>query len=302
MGWIKLDRRLQDHWLWFCKPFSKGQAWIDLILLANWEDQERLIGGKVVQVERGCFTTTCGDLSERWGWSKKTVSRFLDLLESETMIRTSRGRFGAVISIENYGEFQDSGCDSDTKMTRSGNRKETEGKRKGNESHTNILKNLRNKELSCSSLERERQIDVQESEGLEVKTASGAGDHPVDCPKTSSVVGFDAFWEAYPRKVGKGAGRKAWEKLRPTKELTRQILQAVERDKCTEQWKRDGGQFIPYPATWLNQQRWEDMPFEEISAAMAETAPLEEFPDPQPPKPDPPLAWKPGMGLLDLID
>lgn len=69
---------------------------------------------------------------------------------------------------------------------------------------------------------------------------------------------FEKFWAAYPRKVGKQAAIKAWSKLRPTKELTQAILQAVEYQRCSEQWRKENGRFIPNPATWLNQGRWED--------------------------------------------
>jgi len=68
---------------------------------------------------------------------------------------------------------------------------------------------------------------------------------------------FDAFWNAYPRKVGKLAALKAWKagKSRPPIEA---VLAAIRVQAASEQWKRDGGQYIPYPATWLNQGRWAD--------------------------------------------
>jgi hypothetical protein len=69
---------------------------------------------------------------------------------------------------------------------------------------------------------------------------------------------FDAFWRAYPRKVGKGAAVKAWSKIKPNDELQQKILTAIEAQKKTDQWSRDGGQYIPHPATWLNAARWDD--------------------------------------------
>ncbi len=71
-------------------------------------------------------------------------------------------------------------------------------------------------------------------------------------------AGFDEFWAAYPRKVGKQAAWKAWSKLKPSAELTKAILEAVEYQCNCPQWQKDGGQYIPNPATWLNQGRWED--------------------------------------------
>ena len=69
---------------------------------------------------------------------------------------------------------------------------------------------------------------------------------------------FSRFWAAYPRKVGKQAAKKSWSRLHPSEELTQAILQSVEAQKQSRQWKENNGQFIPNPATWLNQGRWED--------------------------------------------
>lgn len=97
-------------------------------------------------------------------------------------------------------------------------------------------------------------------ESLEVETASGAA-QAVDHSRTPDPQAlFDRFWHTYPRRVGKGAARKAWEKLSPDQPLVDAILAAVERDKATDQWQRENGRYIPHPATWLNQQRWEDEP------------------------------------------
>lgn len=69
---------------------------------------------------------------------------------------------------------------------------------------------------------------------------------------------FDAFWNAYPKKVGKGAAEKIFKKLKPSGDLLQKMLDAIEVQKQSDQWKRDNGQYIPNPATWLNQTRWED--------------------------------------------
>lgn len=69
---------------------------------------------------------------------------------------------------------------------------------------------------------------------------------------------FDKFWQAYPKKVSKKQAQKSWKKINPSLELFEKILKALEMVKQTEQWKKDNGKFIPYPATWLNQERWND--------------------------------------------
>jgi hypothetical protein len=69
---------------------------------------------------------------------------------------------------------------------------------------------------------------------------------------------FDAFWRVYPRKVAKGDARKAWARLTPDAALVATILAAVEAQTTWPQWQRDDGDFIPYPATWLNRGQWTD--------------------------------------------
>ena len=69
---------------------------------------------------------------------------------------------------------------------------------------------------------------------------------------------FNTFWEKYPRKVAKAAAEKSFAKLKPDKKLLNLILEKLELYKKSDAWQKDGGQFIPYPATWLNGRRWED--------------------------------------------
>ena len=76
---------------------------------------------------------------------------------------------------------------------------------------------------------------------------------------------FDMFWSVYPKKVGKEAARKAFKKVKVNINV---ILSAVEEQKYCEQWLKDGGQYIPNPATWLNQGRWEDEPLTKLGQAL----------------------------------
>jgi uncharacterized protein YdaU (DUF1376 family) len=79
-------------------------------------------------------------------------------------------------------------------------------------------------------------------------------------PKGGVVdVGFENFWNAYPRKICRTKAEVSWGKLKPNAELQSKILDAVKAQCKSEQWKKDNGQFIPYPATWLNQERWSDL-------------------------------------------
>lgn len=75
--------------------------------------------------------------------------------------------------------------------------------------------------------------------------------------ENSNDAAFESFWAAYPRKINKAAARKAFDKAEVDLGT---LLRAVEDQKRSAQWLRDGGQFIPYPAKWLTQQRWTDEP------------------------------------------
>jgi hypothetical protein len=85
------------------------------------------------------------------------------------------------------------------------------------------------------------------------------GDNP-PTPRGGAVDGFSRFWKAYPKKVGKGAAEAAWKKLRPGNGAVDAILSALSWQRKSEQWTKERGQFVPNPATYLNQRRWEDEP------------------------------------------
>lgn len=71
--------------------------------------------------------------------------------------------------------------------------------------------------------------------------------------------GFEKLWTAYPKKIGKGAAEKAFKNAKINGHLP-YVLAALDRQKGSAQWTKDGGQFIPNPATWINQKRWLDEP------------------------------------------
>lgn len=106
VGWIKLHRKIQECWIWQEKPFDKGRAWVDLILSAMHKDKKLLIDNEIIVIERGTFMTSILKLSERWGWSRNKVMRFLDVLESEQMLNTKRTPKGTLVTIIKYEDYQ----------------------------------------------------------------------------------------------------------------------------------------------------------------------------------------------------
>lgn len=83
------------------------------------------------------------------------------------------------------------------------------------------------------------------------------GSTPHGLPPSHNTTSFDDFWGLYPKKSGKGAARTAFTKaLKKTDAST--IADAVKAHTQTDQWQKHSGKFIPNPATWLNQERWDD--------------------------------------------
>lgn len=72
--------------------------------------------------------------------------------------------------------------------------------------------------------------------------------------------GFEEFWADYPRHEAKAKAVEAWNRIQPDPTIRQRIREALKRQRVCEQWLRDGGRYIPLPATYLNQRRWEDEP------------------------------------------
>lgn len=66
---------------------------------------------------------------------------------------------------------------------------------------------------------------------------------------------FAKFWDAYPSKVGKPKALAVWQRLKPDLD---NVLSGLKRWKASEQWRKDGGRYIPHPTTWLNREGWND--------------------------------------------
>jgi hypothetical protein len=92
----------------------------------------------------------------------------------------------------------------------------------------------------------------------ELKRTESNGTEPRAVARLADTL-FDAFWSVYPKKKARDAAKRAWNKRRPDQALLDTIIAAVRAQACSDDWIREGGRFIPYPATWLNQARWTDV-------------------------------------------
>lgn len=143
-GWIKIYRSIEDDPLWKDEPFDKAHAWIDLILMANHEDRQLLIGNDYFLLKRGQFHTSESKLGNKWKWSRKKVRAYLDLLETMEKVTTVRTTKGTTITVENYNKYQTNGTTKDTTRVPSEDTAQEPRRvqRRNNEGLTN--KNLKN--------------------------------------------------------------------------------------------------------------------------------------------------------------
>lgn len=101
----------------------------------------------------------------------------------------------------------------------------------------------------------------QDSTNSTAAEALSLSEAPVPIPRKRGQAGsalFDRFWSAYPRKISKGKAERAFNSLKPGDSLVTCMLVAIERARESDQWRKDGGRFIPYPSTWLHARGWED--------------------------------------------
>lgn len=114
-----------------------------------------------------------------------------------------------------------------------------------------------NLQLLCRSCNRAKRSKLA-ALGAEVGCAARSLETETETEKKEPCAGFEIFWAAYPKRKSRGQAEKTWAKLNPDEQLLGAILAALEQAKTQEQWRKSGGEFIPYPATWLNAQGWRD--------------------------------------------
>lgn len=168
-GWVSIHRSLFDHWIWTDKgEFDKRSAWIDLILMVNHEDKKVLINGKLETIKRGQRITSLNKLAERWKWSRKKVTNFLNLLEEDGMIiaKKEQGKY-TTITIVNYNFYQDDNTQKEQLRNNRGTTEEQPRNINNNERIMinndnnddeiyilNILEQTMNKKISQSSVKK----------------------------------------------------------------------------------------------------------------------------------------------------
>lgn len=108
-GYIKLFRSLAKSEMWTKEKFTRGQAWVDLLLLANFAPGHIRVRGNKIDIGRGQVGRSIESLAERWMWSKGKVKRFLEELEMERQVERQKSFVSTVLTITNYDRYQGNG-------------------------------------------------------------------------------------------------------------------------------------------------------------------------------------------------
>lgn len=272
-GWVMLHRKVMNHFLWDARPFGKGEAWIDLILLANYKNREGIYGNQRIIYERGTVSRSIVQLADRWGWSRCKVRDFLNMLEREEMVHVEITKGRTVIRLTNYEKYQ---AFSDTFPTPS--REENYPLGSVDPYSVPEAETLQeNKHLTENRqvAGRKKAVDQQYSggcpAGIRYPNSTNNNDNKDekvkikkmkqeegDSERAERLRDFNNFWEAYPKKVDRKKAEEVFLKRRFSGKELEEMLHGLERQKKTGQWTSDGGRFIPNPSTWLKNERWMD--------------------------------------------
>jgi len=125
-GYIKLWRCIEDNDFYFSEKFTKAQAWVDLILIANHKEKIIYVRGVEVLIKRGFVGYSEEGLAKRWGWSRDKVRRFKNSMEIRQQIRQHKSSTLSQIEILKYDLYQPSNTiDNTTDNTREKHQKNT---------------------------------------------------------------------------------------------------------------------------------------------------------------------------------
>ena len=109
-------------------------------------------------------------------------------------------------------------------------------------------------------LESKKEIEKEKSRAIALEARAPACER-IPESLAEEEAAWTQFWNAYPRRDYESNARRAWHNLfgtlPPKPETLAAILAAVRRDRASDQWREDGGRYIPTAAKWLANRAWE---------------------------------------------
>jgi hypothetical protein len=237
-GWIKLYRQFRD-WEWY-QDSNMVHLYIHMLLKAN--HKESIWRG--IAVQPGQFVSGRKALSVETGIPESTIRTCLNRLqESGTLTSKSTNKF-TLYTLLKWEFFQEIDVFAASKSTNN------------QPANSPTINQLTHQQLTTNkNIKKER----KEKKGTNVPKEKAA--------PSQSLVEFESFWSGCQKKVGKPAALKAWQKMRKENRTTLTGEQLLERYNSIvemETKERGTAQYVPHPATWINQDRWDDDVIEPI--------------------------------------
>ena len=236
-GHINVARSIFDHPMFDDgKPLSQREAWLWLISNAAWRPMQVMVRNgrsqQLVSLERGQLTYSRSFLCKAWSWSSdKKVRTFLNRLERGHLVGLQTGQLQTVITICNYGVFQ--------------NGKSISGPAKGQQTGQQWASNGPEEEYIIN-IKRKKTLSAEGKEGEESKEPSHGS--------------FLLFWETYPRQDAKKAAERAYAKVIKDALISESDLLAKTKAFAASKAAvpADERKFIPHASTWLNGGRYSE--------------------------------------------
>lgn len=194
-GWIKIHRKVLSHPMYYAEPFTRMQAWFDLLLLASRLHNVLYIRGNRVEIKPGTVAKSKEYLCGRWRWSRGKVNRYLDMLENEGMIVQQKSRVITCISIPKFEYYQldgttESTTGSTTNKTTSRKSNGTTGRTPDSTTDGELYKNIiENNNNSARARTREGVVEFVPPSVEEVEAYSVAHGCPLDAARFVDYYG-----------------------------------------------------------------------------------------------------------------
>lgn len=244
-GFVKLPRHVATSPVFRDAELLRLYIWC--LCKAAWRDQTESVrvgrGHVSVKLLPGQFVFQKSAAARELGGDPVTIWRRMKRLEEMGFIAIKVQRQFSIISVINANTYKEETFDDATPMQRL-TREMCNTKQDENSLQNNGLESKPEFSATPNSPNVHRKKYLEE---IKKKPTSPQGGD-----------GFDLFWSKYPRKIGKQAALKAWKRTASIRPSLDDLCAALECQKRSPQWQKDGGQYIPYPSTWLNAGRWED--------------------------------------------
>ena len=242
-GLVFIERGILDHPSFKAEDFTEREAFLWFIFEASYQDRVVRTNRGKVALKRGQLTASSRFMAQKWGWKEPRVRRFLNRLKNDAMIDAVSDAAQTVITICNYEKYQNFTEYRDTKTTQ----QTTRERRSKDAVATQTITPEETPEVTPEVTPEESCKPIAKQ-----KINSRVKSPAITCPD------FERFWKLYPRKASQKRAKTSFNKAIKGG-VTAQVIidgviafkQELERTKIEEE-------YLPYPATWLNEERWTD--------------------------------------------